>query len=147
MLADGEVCGEVPHRVRVDVGPWGALVFREVVEEAAGPVDVGALGSRGIVPGSEALAELVEGGERADVPVLVDDGACGRAVPVGPVEEVDEVHPERVLGLTTLPVLTPAPLEVFAETAYLVGQGPVGGGALQEAANPADAVGRSGLPG
>ncbi len=45
-------------------------------------------------------------------------------MPVGSLEEVDEVDAEGVFGLAQLPILAAAAaLELFAESAYLVGQG------------------------
>lgn len=64
-------------------------------------------------------------------------------MPVGALEEVDKVDAERLFRLPHLPVLDRAALfEVFAEPSDLIGQRLVGSGSVQEAAHPADVVGR-----
>jgi hypothetical protein len=71
------------------------------------------------------------------------DRAGGFALPVGAPQIVDEVDAEGVFSLAHLPLLPAAlALEGLAESADLVGHGLVGGRARQEAADPADAVGR-----
>ncbi len=67
-------------------------------------------------------------------------------MPVSSLEEVDEVDPKGLFGLAYLPVLTALALQLFTESADLVGQRLVRGGARQELAHPAHAaVGSSSL--
>ena len=54
----------------------------------------------------------------------------------------DEIDPQGAFGLAYLPVLPTFPLQPFAESAYLIGERLVRGGACQKAAHRADAVWR-----
>jgi hypothetical protein len=64
-------------------------------------------------------------------------------VPVGTLEEVDEIDPQRVFGLAGLPVLAGrVAFQVLTESAYLIRQGLVRRRACQTAAHPADAMWR-----
>ena len=54
-------------------------------------------------------------------PLFVDDGVGWLSMPVGSLEEVDEVDSERLIGLTYLPILGRAvALQFFAEPAHLI---------------------------
>ena len=141
---DGEMGREVTHGGGLDAGMGRALPLRDVGQEPSDPVGVAALGARGVVPCSDALPEQVERSQGMDVAVLVDDRTGGRAMPVGALEEVDKVDAEGLFGLADLPLLTPIPFEVLAESAYLVRHGLVRRRPCQESADPPHAV-RSGL--
>ena len=66
-------------------------------------------------------------------------------MPVGSLEEVDEVDPEGLLGLTHLPVGTSAvSFQILTVRTDLVCQRPIDGLARQESAHSAHAV-RGGL--
>ena len=116
--ADGKVRGVVAHGGGMDPRPGLSLALGEVVEEAAGPVGVALLGAVRVVARAQSLAELLDRGERSDLSLAVDDGTGWRAVPVGTLEEVDEVETERVFSLADLPILRSGSLELFAESAY-----------------------------
>ena len=114
-----------------------ALALCEVGEEPPDPVRVAALGAIRVVTDTQSLPELFQCRERTGVAALVEDGAGRFAVPVGPLQKVDEVDAEGVLRLTDLPLFPAAlALEVLAESAYLVGHGFVGRGEREEAADP-----------
>lgn len=68
-------------------------------------------------------------------------------MPVGSLQEVDEVDTEGLLCLAQLPVLaSAAPFQLVAEPAHLVHQGLVGGVAREEPAHPAHAIRRRLVP-
>ena len=135
---------EVPHRPRTRLADGARLAAREVIQEAPNPIDVAALGAIGVVARPKPVPHLVEGDQRTRVSPLVDDGARWLRLPVGPLEEVDEVDPQGVFGLTNLPVRPSTfALEGLAKCAYLVGQWLVRSGTCQETADPANAVGCS----
>jgi hypothetical protein len=129
VLPDSEMRGVVAHGSGIDAWPRQALAVSEVVEEAARPVGVARLGAVRIVPSAEALPELLESGQLRHLAIGVDDGTRRRAVPVGALEEVDEVQAEGVLGLADLPLLRSGALEVLAESAYPIDEGLVCRGA------------------
>ena len=120
-LCTSEMSGVVAHGSGIDAWPRQALAVSEVVEEAARPVGVARLGAVRIVPSAEALPELLESGQLRHR--CVDDGTRRGTVPVGALEEVDEVEAEGVLGLVDLPLLRSRALEVLAESAYPIDQG------------------------
>ncbi len=105
-----------------------ALLLRAVLQEPSDPVDVRAFGSVGIVARSQARAQLLERGQWACVALLVHDRAGRLAMPLGSLEEVDEVDTERLIRLTHLPVFGAAVLlQFFAETPHLIREGFVRG--------------------
>jgi hypothetical protein len=116
------------------------LALGQVGEEPSGPVGVGALGAIRVVSGAEALSKLFERQQRTRVAAFVDGRTLRCAMPIGPLEEVNEVDAEGVFGLAHLPVFTAVALQFLAESAYLVSQGLVRGGSCQESADPAYAV-------
>lgn len=74
---------------------------------------------------------------------FVDNGARRLLLPVGALQEVNEVDAQRVVGLTDLPFRPSTfALELFAEWAYLVGEWFVRSRTCQKSADPADAVRR-----
>jgi len=96
------------------------------------------------VPRAEPLRQQFEGGGRIGEAI----GAAGRlrtGLPVCPLQEVDEIDPERLLGLSDLPVWRTGLFEVRGEAPYVILEGLVGGRAGQKPANPADAVGGGAL--
>lgn len=124
-----------------------ALLLRAVLQEPSDPVDVRAFGSVGIVARSQARAQLLERGQWACVALLVHDRAGRLAMPLGSLEEVDEVDTERLIRLTHLPVFGAAVLlQFFAETPHLIREGFVRGWARQESPDPAHEVRRGGRP-
>src|SRR5439155_26079100 len=75
--------------------------------------------------------------------VLVHDGAGRPPIPVGALEKVHEVDPERVFGLPNLPVLASGiALQALTESSHLVGQRLVRSRSRQEAAHPPYAIRR-----
>ena len=95
-------------------------------DEALHPVRVAALRSIRGVPGSDAESKLFARRQRIRSALLIHDWLA--AMPVGSLEEVDEVNPEGLFGLAHLPVLTAAVLvQLLAEPAHLVCHGLVGG--------------------
>ncbi len=59
-------------------------------------------------------------------------------MPLGALEEIDEVDAERLVCLPHLPLLdTAVPLSLFAEPSYLIRQGLGRGRARQESSHPA----------
>jgi hypothetical protein len=88
---------------------------------------------------------LLQGGDGVYAPLIIQHGAGWLPMPLGPVQEVDEVDPQRLLGLANLPVLaSPAALQSLAEPAHLVRQRLVGRRAGQELPHPAHEI-RPGL--
>ena len=58
---------------------------------------------------------------------IYDIGSSARARPVGPLQEIDEIDPQRLSGLAHLPVLPHAgALQVLPEPTDLVGHGRIG---------------------
>ena len=142
---DGQIGREVADALGLDSRMGHALLLDEVVQEASNPIDVGALRAVRVVACPKPATQLVERDQGTRVTPFVDDGARWLRLPVSALEEVDEVDPQRVFGLTNLPVRPSTfALEGLAESAYLVGQWLVGSGTSQETADPANAV-RCGL--
>jgi hypothetical protein len=142
---DRQMGREIADALGLDSRMGHALLLDEVVEEAPNPIDISALGAVRVMARSEPTTQLVERGQGTRMTPFVDDGARWLRLPVSALEKVDEVDPQRVFGLTDLPVRPSAfALEGLAECAYLVDQRLVGRRASQESANPTDAV-RCGL--
>jgi len=119
------------------------LALSDVGNEAPDPVCVAALGSIRVVPGADAQPELLEGRQGAGPTLFIDDGGLRASVPVGSLEEVDEIDPERVLRLLYLPVLIRAgPFELLTEPSHPVGERFVRGRSGEEAADPTHAARR-----
>jgi hypothetical protein len=111
-------------------------------EEASHPVGVAAFRSIGAVSAPDPLSQEFERREGIGTAFFVHDGTGRAPMPVRSVEEVDEVDAQGVFGLAYLPVLpSTLALQALAECTYLVGEGFVRGGACEESAYPADAVG------
>lgn len=119
------------------------MQLRQIREEPANPVDVGALGAVGVVARPEAQPELLDGRQRINRAVFAPDAACRTAAPVGSLEEVDELDLEGLPGLADLPTLdSAAPFEILAKVPDLVGKRLVGSWAVEELPNPSDEVRR-----
>ena len=72
--------------------------------------------------GPYALPQLRQRRQRAGLPQFVDDGAGWSLMPVGSLEDIDEIDVKRLIGLTHLPVLDAAALFQFlAEAANPIG--------------------------
>jgi hypothetical protein len=116
----------VPDRFRVDTRARHALALDEVREKPPDPISVAARLVR-VMARPSARAQLLERRERIRAAVFVDDPAHRPPLPVRALQAVDEVDPQRVLGLAHLPVLADAlAFQVLAEPADLVGDGFVG---------------------
>src|SRR5206468_8899614 len=103
------------------------------------PIGVAALRLVRVMASPDARAQLLERRERIRAAAFVDDAAHRPSVPVSALQEVDEVDPQRMLGLAHLPVLPDAlAFQVLAEAADLVGDGFVRRRPRQEPANPPD---------
>ena len=73
-------------------------VRQRVGEEAFHPGRVAALRSIGVVPGSDAESKLFERRQRIRPALLIHDGTGWVPMPVGSLEEVDEVDPAAPSG-------------------------------------------------
>ena len=113
------------------------MLLCEIVEDATYPVGVAGLGAIGIVASTDAGAQQLQGGERIDAPISVNDRARRLTMPVGAIEEVDEVDAECLLRLLDLPILPTRALEVLAGPAYSIGERFVCGRLTMELANRA----------
>ena len=132
--AGGSPVGFRGHRQAVHVHPdhlsaqeqeraEHTLLLGHVPEEAPHPVRVAALCAVGVVPCANPRAQVIERRQWIGPTLRVHDGAARPPMPVGSLEEVDEVNAERLFGLAHLPLLTlTAALQCFAEPAHLVRQ-------------------------
>ena len=78
--------------------------------------------------------------------MLSDDGTGWSTMPVRSLEKVDEVDPQRLLGLAHLPILASAvAFQVLTEPTDLVREGLVRGRPREKSAHPAHAVWRRSL--